>query len=105
MTATWPGPGRPDWRAPGKHLGRVEAVLSGRGIAATVESRRGRASRELIEATRPGDTVVMASHGRGGPSRWFRGRVAEQVVRRSPVPVLLVRAQPVEAAAEGLAVA
>ena len=39
------------------------------------------------------DLIVMASHGRGGLSRWFLGSVAEDVVRRSIVPVMLVRAQ------------
>ena len=31
--------------------------------------------------------------GRGGLSRWFLGSVAEDVVRRSIVPVMLVRAR------------
>ena len=34
----------------------------------------------------------MATHGRGGLRRWLLGSVAEEVVRHSPVPVLLVRA-------------
>ena len=35
--------------------------------------------------------VVMATHGRTGVSRLFLGSVALEVVRRSPLPVLLVR--------------
>lgn len=35
--------------------------------------------------------IVMGTHGRGGLSRALLGSVAEAVVRRSPVPVLLVR--------------
>lgn len=38
------------------------------------------------------DLVVMGTHGRTGPSRWWMGSVAERVVRESPVPVLVVRA-------------
>ena len=53
----------------------------------------------------PGDVIVMATHGRGGVTRWFLGSVAEGVVRRAPVPVLLVRALPVPAAAEESGVA
>jgi nucleotide-binding universal stress UspA family protein len=41
------------------------------------------------------DTVVMATHGRGGLSRWVLGSVADRIVRGSPVPVLLIRAAPV----------
>lgn len=37
------------------------------------------------------DTVVIGSHGREGVSRVLLGSVAETVVRRSPVPVLVVR--------------
>lgn len=36
--------------------------------------------------------VVMVTHGREGPDRWLHGSVAEQVVHRSTVPVMLVRA-------------
>lgn len=38
------------------------------------------------------DLIVMGSHGRRGMRRFFLGSVAERVVRRSPVPVLVVRA-------------
>ena len=39
----------------------------------------------------PIDAVVMGSHGRKGVSRILLGSVAETTVRRSPVPVTVVR--------------
>ncbi len=39
----------------------------------------------------PYDTIVMGSHGREGVSRILLGSVAETVVRRSPIPVVVVR--------------
>lgn len=39
------------------------------------------------------DLVVMASHGRSGIRRTFMGSVAEQVLRASPKPVLVVPAR------------
>ncbi len=45
------------------------------------------------------DLIVIGTHGRRGLGRLFLGSDAEQVVRLSPVPVLLVRASEDEAAA------
>ncbi|WP_440764645.1 universal stress protein [Natronorubrum sp. DTA7] len=37
------------------------------------------------------DHVVMGSHGRSGATRILLGSIAETVVRRSPVPVTVIR--------------
>lgn len=37
------------------------------------------------------DLVVMSSYGTTGLARWFSGSVAEEVVRRAPCPVLVVK--------------
>jgi nucleotide-binding universal stress UspA family protein len=42
----------------------------------------------------PADLVVMGSHGRTGINRLVMGSVAEELVRRAPCPVLIVK-QPV----------
>ena len=39
------------------------------------------------------DLVAMSTHGRSGLSRLVMGSVAEEVVRKAKVPVLLLRAQ------------
>jgi nucleotide-binding universal stress UspA family protein len=39
------------------------------------------------------DLVVMCSHGETGLKRWVLGSVAQQAVRRSPVPVLVLNEQ------------
>lgn len=45
------------------------------------------------EATlRQADAIVMGTHDRIGPDRWIHGSVAEAVVSRAPVPVVLVHA-------------
>lgn len=36
------------------------------------------------------DLVVLGTHRRHGPRRWWLGSVAESVLRESPVPVLVV---------------
>jgi nucleotide-binding universal stress UspA family protein len=37
------------------------------------------------------DLIIMASHGRSGPSRWAYGSVADKVFRSVCVPILMVR--------------
>ena len=46
----------------------------------------------VIQETSP-DMVVMASHGRSGLARTFMGSVAEQVLRSSTKPVLVIPAR------------
>lgn len=35
--------------------------------------------------------IVMGTHGRTGLTRWFRGSVAEEVIRKAPCSVLIVK--------------
>lgn len=56
----------------------------------TVVGRPARAIVEFAEEN-DADAIVMGSHGREGVSRILLGSVAETVVRRSPVPVTVVR--------------
>lgn len=74
------------------YLDAVQQRILESGRPATNELRRGPVANALIEAIKPGDLLVMASHGRSGIARWFMGSVAEDVIRRSTVPVLLVKA-------------
>lgn len=46
------------------------------------------------------DLIVMSTHGRSGLARLVIGSVADDVVRRAPVPVLLVRPNPPRVAHE-----
>jgi nucleotide-binding universal stress UspA family protein len=73
------------------YLQEIQRNMTGRGFHVTTERRHGNVVGELVAAIREGDLVVMASHGRGGLTRVFLGSVAEELMRRSPVPVMLVR--------------
>ena len=79
------------------YLGMLQERLTARGLRVTTETRRGPAAHELSQCVEAGDLIVMATHGRGGVRRWLLGSVAEEVLRHSPVPVLLVRADQVVA--------
>jgi nucleotide-binding universal stress UspA family protein len=62
---------------------------------ATIDTRTevGRPAATIVEVADDlgADHVVVGSHGRKGVSRLVLGSVAESVVRRSPVPVTVVR--------------
>jgi nucleotide-binding universal stress UspA family protein len=84
-----------------EYLSGVAERLRAEGLTVTTGIERGLAPKVLVAATKPGDTLVMASHGRTGLSRWFLGSVAEEIVRRATVPVLLIRATQAVEAAQG----
>lgn len=48
------------------------------------------AAEAILDAIPAADLVVMGTHGRRGPRRWWLGSVAERVVRSAEVPVLVV---------------
>jgi len=45
----------------------------------------------ILRLSAAADLVVMGTHGRRGPSRWWLGSVAERVVRSAIVPVLVAQ--------------
>jgi nucleotide-binding universal stress UspA family protein len=77
-----------------RYLNRIAKKLEAKGIKVTTEVLLGNPADEiaLYAETKGCDLIVMASHGRSGPSRWAHGSVAEKVFRASCAPVLMVRA-------------
>ena len=72
-------------------------------VAAEIEGRGGASAQTVVTTGFPIDEVsrvgrdvdarliAMATHGRSGVDRWVVGSVADGVVRRSPLPCLLIR--------------
>jgi nucleotide-binding universal stress UspA family protein len=77
-----------------KYLDRIAKPLVGKGIKVLTEVLLGKPADEIILfATNEGcDLIIMASHGRSGPSRWTHGSVAEKVFRSNCAPVLMIKA-------------
>jgi nucleotide-binding universal stress UspA family protein len=59
-------------------------------------------SAAIVDAAALADLVVMGTHGRTGPARWWIGSVAERVIHQSAAPVLVVRAGEEELPAESV---
>jgi nucleotide-binding universal stress UspA family protein len=78
-------------------LAKARAMVQEAGInvdTQLIEAFGGRAGEDIVKAAQdwPADIVVCGTHGRRGLRRIVMGSDAEYIVRRSPVPVLLVRA-------------
>jgi|SRR6478735_9017256 nucleotide-binding universal stress UspA family protein len=80
-----------------KILARAEAAARKAGVRPTMVAREivgGPAADVIVREAKKqrADLIVLGTHGRRGVRRLVLGSDAEQVVRMSPVPVLLVRA-------------
>jgi nucleotide-binding universal stress UspA family protein len=77
-------------------LAQGQARAEAAGVAAEValfETMQRRLADVVVDeiGNWPADLVVVGTHGRRGIGRWVLGSDAEQILRSSPVPVLLVR--------------
>ncbi len=92
------------WAIPADVLQHLDVVASGyltgvgkglqrEGIAVQWDVLRGAAAPRIVEFAKetPGSMVAMTTHGRSGLGRWVLGSVADQVVRASGEPVLVIR--------------
>lgn len=81
-----------------KIISQAESLLREQGLqpdSVLIESIGGPAADLILAQAKewPADLIVMGTHGRRGVRRLAMGSDAEDVVRRAPVPVLLVRGQ------------
>lgn len=76
-----------------EYLAGVAGQLAERGLQAAIALSYGTVVEGILSAIelRQANLVVMCTHGRSGLKRWLYGSVAEALLGRSPVPVLLVR--------------
>lgn len=85
-----------------RHHAELAKLAEPRRILATIGQlliKPGDARDAILEAIDEvhADLVVMGTHGRRGVGRLVLGSVAEDIARRAPCPVLLVRANKVGA--------
>ncbi len=77
-----------------RYLDSIAEKVQLEGATVRTEVVSGRVESGLIDfAEKAGaDLIVIATHGRSGPSRWVWGSVADRLLRGTCVPVLMVRA-------------
>jgi nucleotide-binding universal stress UspA family protein len=76
-----------------EYIDDVAARAEERGVETERAIEVGKPTRKILQFAEENDIdhVVMGSHGREGVTRILLGSVAETIVRRSPVPVTVVR--------------
>lgn len=79
-------------------LADAEAMVREQGLkveTVVLEVMGGRAAESIVaEANKWGaDLIVLGTHGRRGAKRLVMGSDAEEIVRTTPIPVLLVRSE------------
>ena len=80
--------------AAAQQLERFVRSTRERGVASKALLLTGPAHEAISEAVKKQrvDLIIMGTHGRTGPARFFLGSVAARVVSEAPCPVLTVRA-------------
>lgn len=72
------------------HLARFSAAASSHRVESRVVDEP--PVDALLAAASSADLIVVGTHGRRGPGRWWLGSVAERIVRAATIPVLVTRA-------------
>lgn len=77
------------------HYDAILSKLARKADGETVRLLRGEPARELCrEAARGYDVVAMGSRGRGTAARFLLGSTVQEVLARSPIPVLVFPTRP-----------
>ncbi len=74
-----------------KNLDQVKQIAEQKGVNVSTELKRGVPADEIVNYTDDEDLIVMASHGRTGFNRFLLGSVSEEVLKRAPCSVMIIR--------------
>jgi nucleotide-binding universal stress UspA family protein len=77
------------------YINGIVSELHTHDIKAEPVIRYGIAADKILDFTaeKEIDLIIMATHGRGGITRWWMGSVAEKVISEATSPVLLIRSK------------
>lgn len=72
------------------YLEQQAEEIKSRGFQVETVVKIGRPADEILEATQDVDIIIIATHGRSGIARWWLGSVADQVIKQSACPCLVI---------------
>ena len=78
-----------------RELRSIVQDLNALGITAEAVIRQASPAQAIVDVVREreADLIVMASHQRHGLNRWLRGSITEDVLARTPAPLLMIPAE------------
>lgn len=78
---------------PPARVAKACGALRSTNVNAYLELREGLPAEEILRAAREkkADLIAISSHGRGGVVRMIAGSVAEEVLRKTEIPLLVTR--------------
>lgn len=76
-----------------KALEEKVVELKRRGVEVASRLVPGNPAQAILEAAAGADLIVIGTHGRGAVMHFLLGSVAERVVRKAKIPVLVVRSE------------
>jgi len=82
------GEERANLKRAGEYLAQFGRRHTPQPFQVIIESRA--AAEAILHASKHADLVVMGTHGRRGPSRWWLGSVADRVLQEISTPLLVV---------------
>lgn len=79
-------------RPASRYLNRIAKGFEAKGVHVVKEVLFGKPAEEIriYAKTRDCDLIIMASHGKGGPSGLAHGKVADKVLKTASMPVMVV---------------
>lgn len=88
-----PTPYAGHWDSPDETVQKADHLLREACVPTTFEYRRGDSAEEILKSAAENgvDLIAMTTHGRSGPPLWVIGSVTAEVLRASPVPLLVTR--------------
>lgn len=86
-----------------KHLFDLSQTLQKQGFEVRTRLERGDPTQQILEVVEDAKAslLAMSTHGRTGASRLMRGSVAERILRKCPIPLLLCNPHAIDKELEG----
>ena len=72
-------------------LEEIKKTAEKRGVTVNTNVMMGKPGEEISKFAKDTDLIVMASHGKKGFNKFFLGSVSEEILRKAPCSVMIIK--------------